>query len=57
MFIGRELKKKAGWLDAKAMCEKCSAIFERMDIQLDPRTMVRELDASISRSWRSPGRF
>ena len=46
MFIGRELKKKAGWLDAKAMCEKCSAIFERMDIQLDPRTMVRELDAS-----------
>ncbi len=46
MFIGRELKKKAGGLDAKAMCEKCSAIFERMDIQLDPRTMVRELDAS-----------
>ncbi len=46
MFIGRELKKKGGWLDAKSMCEKCSAIFERMDIQLDPRTMVRELDAS-----------
>lgn len=46
MFIGRELKKKGGWLDAKTMCEKCSAIFERMDIRLDPRTMVRDLDAS-----------
>lgn len=46
MFIGRELKKKGGWLDAKTMCEKCAAIFERMGIDLDPRTMVRELDAS-----------
>lgn len=46
MFIGRELKKKLGWLDAKAMCDKCSAVFERMDIQLDPRTIVRNLDAS-----------
>lgn len=45
MFIGRELKKH-GLLDAKTMCAKCSEIFDRMDIKLDPRTMVRELDAS-----------
>lgn len=45
MFIGRELKKH-GFIDSKAMCEQCAAIFERMDISLDPRTMVRDLDAS-----------
>ncbi len=46
MFIGRELKKKTGLLDARTMCERCSAVLERMDIHLDPHTMVRELDAS-----------
>lgn len=46
MFIGRELKKKSGLLDAAAMCEKCTEIFQRMDVTLDPRTMVRDLDAS-----------
>ena len=46
MFIGRELKGKFGLLDAKAMCAKCQAVFERMGVDLDPRTMVRDLDAS-----------
>lgn len=46
MFIGRELKNKFGLLNAAAMCEKCSEIFERIDVKLDPRTMVRDLDAS-----------
>lgn len=46
MFIGRELKTKAGFLDAKAMCQKCREVFGRMDVDLDPRTIVRELDAS-----------
>ncbi len=46
MFIGRELKTKAGLLDAKAMCARCSGVFERMDVDLDPRVMVRDLDAS-----------
>lgn len=46
MFIGRELKKRFGLLDAGAMCEKCAEIFQRMDVDLDPRTMVRDLDAS-----------
>lgn len=46
MFIGRELKKKGGLLDARAMCERCREIFRRMDVELDPRVMVRDLDAS-----------
>lgn len=46
MFIGRELKRKGGILDAKAMCRKCEETFQRMDVALDPRTMVRDLDAS-----------
>lgn len=46
MFIGRELKTKSGFLDAKAMCKKCRDVFTRMDVDLDPRVMVRELDAS-----------
>ena len=46
MFIGRELKKKGGLLDAKTMCKRCSEIFERMGVDIDPRTMVRDLDAS-----------
>lgn len=46
MFIGRELRKKGGLLDARAMCERCREIFQRMDVELDPRVMVRDLDAS-----------
>lgn len=46
MFIGREIKKKGGILDAKTMCQKCSEVFERMGVELNPRMMVRELDAS-----------
>lgn len=46
MFIGRELKTRAGFLDAKAMCQRCREVFGRMDVDLDPRTIVRELDAS-----------
>lgn len=46
MFIGRELKKKSGFLDAQKMIERTQVIFDRMDLDLDPRTMVRDLDAS-----------
>lgn len=46
MFIGRELKRRGGLLDAKTMCERCREVFKRMDVELDPRTMVRDLDAS-----------
>ncbi len=46
MFIGRELKKHGCLLNSRTMCEKCSEIFQRMDVNLDPRTMVRDLDTS-----------
>ncbi len=46
MFIGREQKTRAGLLDAKAMCQRCQDVFGRMEVDLDPRVMVRDLDAS-----------
>lgn len=46
MFIGRELKKKNGLLDAERMCQETQAVFERMGIEMDPKAMVRDLDAS-----------
>ena len=45
MFI-THLPKKGMFLDAAAMQEKTAELFERMNIDLDPRTMVRDLDAS-----------
>lgn len=46
MFIGRELKKKNGFLDAETMCRQTQEIFDRMGFELNPKTMVRDLDAS-----------
>ena len=46
MFIGRELKKKNGFLDGKAMIEKTKQTFDRIGISLDPCLPVRSLDAS-----------
>ena len=46
MFIGRELKNKYGLLNTKEMINKTNEIFERIGIDLDPKMMVRELDAS-----------
>ena len=46
MFIGRELKRKGGLLDHKAMVEACRQVFQRMNVDLDPAAMVRNLDAS-----------
>jgi ribose transport system ATP-binding protein len=45
MFI-THLPKKGAFLDAKLMREKTAELFERMNIDLDPSTMVRDLDAS-----------
>ena len=45
MFI-THLPKKGVFLDAKFMQEKTAELFERMNIDLDPCTMVRDLDAS-----------
>jgi ribose transport system ATP-binding protein len=46
MFIGRELKKKNGFLDAERMCRETQNVFDRMGLNIDPKTMVRDLDAS-----------
>jgi len=46
MFIGREIKKKNGLLDAEQMCRETQAVFDRMSLEMDPKTMVRDLDAS-----------
>lgn len=46
MFLGRELKTKCGSLDLKKMYEKTAEMFAQMQIDLEPYTMVRDLDAS-----------
>lgn len=46
MFLGRELKTKAGTLDLEKMYEETEAIFKKMNVDLDPNKMVRDLDAS-----------
>ncbi len=46
MFLGREPKTKRGSLDLEKMIADTEEIFERMNIQLDPKRMVDELDAS-----------
>lgn len=46
MFLGREIKTKRGSLDLKKMYDQTAEIFKRMNINLDPETMVRDLDAS-----------
>ena len=46
MFIGRELRKKSGLLDLERMRDETTEVFRKMDMQLDPCAMVRDLDAS-----------
>ena len=45
MFI-THLPRKGAFLDAKLMQKKTAELFERMNIDLDPCAMVRDLDAS-----------
>ena len=47
MFIGRELKKKSGFLDHAAMYQKTKELFEEMRLEIDPGAMVSSLDASF----------
>lgn len=46
MFISREIRKKNGLLDIDAMCEETRKVFERIEVDIKPKTMVRDLDAS-----------
>ena len=45
MFI-THFPQKGAFLDKEHMIQKTSDLFKRMDVQLDPNTMVRDLDAS-----------
>jgi len=47
MFIGRELKKKSGFLDHAAMYRKTKELFDQMGLAIDPGAMVSTLDASF----------
>ncbi|WP_040208849.1 sugar ABC transporter ATP-binding protein [Neobacillus jeddahensis] len=46
MFLGRELKTKQGFLDLDRMIRETDVVFKQMMVDLDPKTMVRDLDAS-----------
>lgn len=46
MFLGRELKTNRGSLDLERMIHETEKMFKQMNIDLDPKKMVRELDAS-----------
>ena len=45
LFLGRELRKGA-FLDRKTMIAKAAEVLKRMDVDVDPRTMLGDLDAS-----------
>ena len=46
MFLGREIKEKSGLLDANAMIRQTQEFFDELNLDIDPRKMVRSLDAS-----------
>ncbi|MGX6444580.1 sugar ABC transporter ATP-binding protein [Neobacillus sp. K501] len=46
MFLGRELKTKRGSLDLERMFQETEKMFKQMNVDLNPKTMVRDLDAS-----------
>ncbi|MEH7384331.1 sugar ABC transporter ATP-binding protein, partial [Bacillus sp. JJ1521] len=46
MFLGRELKTKRGSLDLEKMYQETKEMFQKMNVNLDPKKLVRDLDAS-----------
>jgi ribose transport system ATP-binding protein len=46
MFLGDEIKKRSGLLNIEKMCEKSSEILRLLNVDLNPKTIVSELDAS-----------
>ncbi|MDF2876941.1 MAG: sugar transporter ATP-binding protein [Clostridia bacterium] len=46
LFLGSEILKKSGFLDVEKMCEKTKEVLELLKINLNPKTMVKTLDAS-----------
>lgn len=46
MFLGREIKDRFGRLNLEEMISKTEDIFQEIGIELNPKTMVGDLDAS-----------
>jgi ribose transport system ATP-binding protein len=46
MFLGREIRNKRGRLDLEKMIEETKNVFKEINVDLNPKTMVRDLDAS-----------
>ncbi len=46
MFLGNELKNRFGQLDIKKMCEETQKVFDRMNVKINPRAMMHELETS-----------
>ena len=45
MFIGREIKKRGRFIDHQEELRQTKALFERMEIEIDPSALVSSLDA------------
>lgn len=46
MFLGREIKNSPIFLDKEQMCKKTKEIFDKMHIDINPGTYVRDLEMS-----------
>lgn len=47
LFLGEERTTSLGFVDVEGMCRISSEIISQMDVQISPKTPVRELDASL----------
>ena len=47
MFLGRELKSKAGFLDKKQMCEETHKIIREFGLNLSPDTLIQDLSIGM----------
>jgi ribose transport system ATP-binding protein len=46
MFLGNEIKKSLVFIDKEEMCRKSKEIFDKMQIDINPKAFVRDLEAS-----------
>lgn len=46
MFLGHEIRSKTGKLEVKEMCKQTADVFSRMNVQINPKAMMRDLETS-----------
>lgn len=46
MFLGHEIRSKMGKLEVKEMCRQSEEVFSRMNVQINPKAMMRDLETS-----------